>query len=93
MRLEHCRSGFLATDNRFGRACTPACTSGETEELAGSRLATSAQPTRTTSPFSLHVSSQHAPQPIVIDGALENTGALLEASVANGFPPLSHRGV
>jgi hypothetical protein len=49
-----------------------------TEDLAGSRLATSAQPPRTTSPFSLHVSSQHAPQPMRSIVLLETPGALLE---------------
>src|SRR5580692_1984748 len=54
-------------------------TSGtQAEELAGSRLATSAQPPRTTSPFSLHVSSQHAPQPMRLIVPLETPGALLE---------------
>ncbi len=42
------------------------------------RLATSAQPPRTTSPFSLHVSSQHTPQPMRLIVPLENPGALLE---------------
>ena len=50
----------------------------QTEELAGSRLATSAQPPRTTSPFFLHVSSEHAPQPMRLVVPLETPGALLE---------------
>ncbi len=50
----------------------------QTEDLTGSRLATSAQPPRTTSPFSLHVSSQHAPQPMRLIVPLETPGALLE---------------
>ena len=45
---------------------------------AGSRLATSAQPPRATSPFSLCVSSQHAPQPIRFIVPFETPGALLE---------------
>jgi len=49
-----------------------------TEDLACSRLATSAQPPRTTSLFSLHVSSQHAPQPMRLIVPLETPGALLE---------------
>ena len=54
-------------------------TSGtQTEELAGSHLATSAQPPRTTSLFSLYVSSQHAPQPMRFIMPLETPGALLE---------------
>src|SRR5580704_5754442 len=55
----------------------PQCAT-QIEELAGSRLATSAQPPRTTSPFSLHVSSQHAPQPMRFIVPLETPGALLE---------------
>jgi len=36
----------------------------QTEDFAGGRLATSAQPPRATAAFSRHASSQHAPQPI-----------------------------
>lgn len=50
----------------------------QTEELKGSRLATSAQPPRTMSPFSLHASCQHAPQPKRLIVPLNTLGALVE---------------
>src|SRR6267143_1556306 len=56
---------------------TPQCAT-QIEEPGGSRLATSAQPPRATSPFSLCVSSQHAPQPMRFIVPFETPGALLE---------------
>src|ERR1700738_1241251 len=54
-------------------------TSGtQAEDLAGSRLAMSAQPPRTMSPLSQDVFSRHAPQPTRLIVPLETPGALLE---------------
>jgi len=50
----------------------------QTEEFVGSRLATSAQPPRATSPFSSMASSQRAPQPIRSLVLLDNPDARLE---------------
>ncbi len=66
----------------------------QTEEVAGSRLATSAQPPRATSPFSPMASSQRVPQPIRSLVLLDNPDALLEglrcSTASCPLPTLAH---
>jgi hypothetical protein len=50
----------------------------QTQEVAGGRLAYSAQPPRATSVFPLRLSPAFTPQPFLLDPATGTTGALLE---------------
>jgi hypothetical protein len=62
------------------------------QEVAGSRLATSAQPRRATSAFSPVVSSQPTPQPIRSFLLLDKPDALLEGlRCFTAFRPLPSR--
>jgi hypothetical protein len=48
------------------------------QEVAGGRLASSAQPPRATSVFPHRLSASFTPQPFPLDPATETNGALLE---------------
>jgi len=50
----------------------------QTQEVAGGRLASSAQPQRATFNFPLRLSRAFTPQPFPLDLATGTTGALLE---------------
>lgn len=65
-----------------------------TEQVAGSRLATSAQPPRATSPSTLMASFQQTLQPIRSTLLLDEPGALLEglrrSTASRPLPALVH---
>jgi len=66
----------------------------QTKEVAGSRLATSAQPPRATSAFSPIAFSQRAPQPTCSRVLPDNPDALLEglrcSTASCPLPTLAH---